>query len=190
MRYLTCVFIATLLTGCAGRPVPVALAPVAPPPLIAEASPPAPTPLNDRLSPAATLWHLRAGLNVAALACRGPDEAAIVARYNALIARHADALKAAEASYAAEYQTAGGAWRDRYDDEMTRLYNFFSQARGRGAFCEAADRALTELDVAPADTLQADAPVRLATLDQPFAPPWLAVDPVVLGVAPAQLAAR
>jgi hypothetical protein len=180
-------FCFALLAGCVGRPTPLAVAP-APPPVAAVATPPAPTPINAGLSPAATLWHLRAGLNVAALACRGPEEAALVARYNALLARHAEALKAAEASYAAERAGAGGAWRDRYDDDMTRLYNFFGQARGRAAFCSAADAALTALETAAEPA--AVAPAQLATLDQPFAPPFLRVDPRVFGVAPVQVAAR
>lgn len=185
------VAIAVLLAGCASRPERVALTPAPVPIEIAPvAAPPAPTPINASLSEAATLWHLRAGLNVAALACRGPDEAVLVARYNALLSHHAAELKAAEAAYAAEYQAAGGDWRDRYDDEMTRLYNFFGQARGRGAFCAAASTALGELATAPDAPLPAQAGARLATLDQPFAPPWLAVDPQVLGVPPVRLAAR
>lgn len=184
--------IAVLLAGCAGRPEPVALTPVpvtAPaPPVVA--APPTPTPINARLSEAATLWHLRAGLNVAALACRGPDKAVLVARYNALLSQHAAELKAAEAAYAAEYQAAGGDWRDRYDDAMTRLYNFFGQARGRDAFCAAASTALTELTATPEAPLPMHAGARLATLDQPFAPPWLAVDPKVFGTATVQVAAR
>lgn len=187
--------IIALLSGCATRPtrVAVAPAPVAPPaPVIV--APPAPTPINAALSPAATLWHLRAGLNVAALACRGPDYgldgAVLIARYNFLLRQHAAALKAAEAAYAAEYQAGGGDWRDRYDDGMTRLYNFFGQARGRDAFCQAAGATLAELEGTPGAPLPADAGAKLAALDQPFAPPWLAVDSQVLGGAPVRMAAR
>lgn len=180
---------AALLAGCVGRPEPVTVAP--PPaaaPVLAEAPPPAPTPINAGLSDAATLWHLRAGLNVAALACRGPDEAVLVARYNTLLARHAATLKAAEAAYAAEYAAATPQGRDRYDDQMTRLYNFFGQARGRAAFCDAARATLAELEAAP--EVATGASVRLARLDQPFAPPWLHVDPRVFGGTPVQVAAR
>lgn len=188
---LQVLMVAALLGGCAGRPVTVAVAPpvpvVAPPVAVV---PPTATPINAGLSEAAAVWHLRSGLNVAALACRGPDDAVLVARYNALLARHAAELKAAEAAYAAEYQAAGGDWRDRYDDEMTRLYNFFGQARGRDAFCQAASTALGELEAAPDAPLPADAGARLATLDRPFAPPWLAVDPQVFGVVPVRMAAR
>ncbi len=41
---------------------------------------------NVGLSSAAAIWHLRSGLNFAALACRGPEAALIVARYNAVLA--------------------------------------------------------------------------------------------------------
>ncbi|HEU0043046.1 hypothetical protein [Sphingomonas sp.] len=186
MRIAAALVLAGLLAGCVGKPVVVAVVP-APAPVLVEAPPPAPTPINAGLSEAATLWHLRAGLNVAALACRGSEEAITVARYNALLARNAAALKAAEAAYAAEYQAKGGAWRDRYDDEMTRLYNFFGQAQGREAFCEAARVALAELETAPDPAIGAAA--RLASLDRPFAPPWLPVDPRIFG-GPVRLAAR
>lgn len=171
-----------LLGACTVRPVPVpvALAP-APVAVASVEAPPAPTPINAGLSPAATLWHLRAGLNVAALACRASD---LAPGYNALLARDAVALRAAEAAYAAEYQAEGGVWRQRYDDEMTRLYNFWGRAQGRDGLCAAAAEALAD----PA--LTDDAPARLAALDRAFAPPRLAVDPAVFGNPAVQLAAR
>lgn len=184
MRYPVVLFAATLLAACAGRPTPVAVA-VAPPPVALPMAPPAPTPINARLSPAATLWHLRSGLNVAALACRGEGEAATVTAYNALLARHRERLAAAQATYAAEYPARGA-----YDDAQTQLYNFWAQPRGRDAFCAAAREALTALEVAPTDALDAEAPAMLATLDAPFAPPWIAVDASVFGGAPVRVAAR
>ena len=51
---------------------------------------------NRNLSADGAVWHLRAALNVAALACRGPDEAAIVAGYNALLARQKTLLDGAQ----------------------------------------------------------------------------------------------
>ncbi len=170
-----------LLAGCAVGPPPVAVAPPsAPAPAPARpdaiAAPPAPTPINAGLSPAATLWHLRAGLNVAALACRGAGEAETVARYNALLARRAAVLKVAEAAYQAEYRSGGGDWRDRYDDDQTRLYNFFGQARGRADLCAAAAATLAALDAVDDAALATVAGDRLAALDRAFAPPRLEVD--------------
>lgn len=171
-----------VLTACAARPTPVRIA--APPPPAANLVPPAPTPINAGLSPAATLWHLRTALNVAALACRRADEAALVARYNALLAAHAPALRAAEAAYRGEYQAQGAAGRVRYDADQTRLYNFWGQARGRAGLCAAAGEALTMLQGADDVGLTALAGERLAALDRAFAPPRLEVDARVF-VAPA-----
>ena len=134
-----------------------------------------PTP-NRVLTQAATVWHLRVGLNVAALACRGPQEATIVAGYNALLTTHKAALVAAEAAYAAEYRKAGGDWRDRYDDAMTRLYNFFSQSPARDQFCATAGAVLTEAQTVPAADLTGFAQTRLVRLDRPFTDFYRAVD--------------
>ena len=173
---------ALMLAGCVGRPAPITADPL----VVAAPAPPAPTPINAALSPAATLWHLRSGLNVAALACRGPEAAALAGRYNAWLVKAAEALAAAQAGHEAEYAAAGAGWRERYDDDQTRLYNFFGQPRGRAAFCSAAGEALATL--APnkgAGVVPAPAEA-LAALDRAFAPPRLAVDPRVF-TAPAKV---
>lgn len=186
-----------LLAGCAVRPKLVAVAPPPPPA-------PAPAPLvmpkgayvgmqipalmsdgryatpNRNLSGDGAVWHLRAALNVAALACRGPDEATIIAGYNALLASQKATLNAAQARLTAEYKARFGAkgadWQDRYDDQMTRLYNFFSQAQARDAFCNAAVATLADgATVAPAD-LPAFASGRLAVLEKPFTDFYAAYD--------------
>lgn len=166
------------LAACAGKPTPVAVA-LAPPPVVATPAPPAPTPINAGLSSAATLWHLRTGLNVAALACRGPEAAALTGGYNTLLAKHAAALAAAAAAQQADYQLAGGDWRDRYDDDQTRLYNFWSQAHGREALCRAAAETLTALATLDDAGLTAMAGAQLAALDGALAPPRLMVDAAV-----------
>lgn len=173
-----------LLAGCAVRPKLVAVAPPLPAP--------APAPLampkgayvgmqipalmadgryvtpNRNLSADGAIWHLRAALNVAALACRGPDEATIVAGYNALLSGQKTVLNGAQARLTAEYKASGGDWQDRYDDQMTRLYNFFSQSQTRDAFCNAAVETLADsAAVTPAD-LPAFAAGRLAVLEKPF----------------------
>lgn len=183
---------AALLAGCATKPVAVA---VAPPPILAPTPVAAmpkgafpgmvipamlpdgsyPTP-NRALTPAATVWHLRAALNVAALACRSSQEAAIIAGYNSLLAAQKPTLVKAEATYAAEYRAGGGDWQDRYDDSMTRLYNFFSQSPARDAFCAAAGSVLADAATVPADGLAAFAATRLAMLEQPFTDFYRAYD--------------
>jgi hypothetical protein len=191
-RVLLSVSVAALLAGCASRQEvatvtpPKVMVPVVAPPLPKGAFPGMvipvalpdgsyPTP-NRNLTPAATVWHLRAALNVAALACRGPQEATIVAGYNALLGAQKAVLTKAEATYAKEYKAGGGDWQDRYDDSMTRLYNFFSQSPARDAFCAAASSVLADGAVVSADRMPAFAAERLPTLERPFTEFYRAYD--------------
>ncbi len=159
------------LAACAHTRV----AEVAPPPpapvVVVEVTPPPPpvSAINAGLSAAGATWHMRAGLNVAALACRGAEGEAIVARYNALLLSRKAELAAADAALTAEYRAGGGDWRDRYDDAMTRLYNFFSAAPARERFCAAASAVLLEAEAPGA--LPEFAVRRLPDLDAPFAQP-------------------
>ena len=164
-------------------PAPVMATPVPPP---AGASPGMVIPVmladgsyltpNRDLSPAAATWHLRAALNVAALACRGPAGDAIAARYNAAIRRHAPMLAHAETQFAGEFRAAGGDWRNRYDGEMTKLYNFFAFAPVRTDFCATADRVLGEMaGIAPA-ALPGFAQAQMAAIDRPFTDFYRAYD--------------
>jgi hypothetical protein len=135
-----------------------------------------PTPNRD-LSAAASIWHLRAGLNFAALACRGPQEATIIARYNALLAGQKTVLAQAERSLIAEYRaTAGAAWRDAYDDAMTRLYNYYALAAVTPALCGAAERVLAEAVTVPSENFAAFAAARLPELDRCFTDFYRAFD--------------
>ncbi|HEX4694265.1 hypothetical protein [Sphingomonas sp.] len=185
--------LALILSACAAKPLPVAdLSPpaVAPAPIpvampigatpgMAIPSPLAdgsyPTP-NRNLSPAAATWHLRAALNVAALACRGPTGDAIAARYNAALRTHAASLARAETDLAAEYRASGGDWRDRYDDAMTALYNFFALAPARAGFCAAADRVLDEMAAVGPTALSQFATAHMAAIDRPFTDFYRAYD--------------
>lgn len=181
-----------LLIGCTAKPEIVAKAP---PPVTAPVAAPMmpkgasrnmvipaalsdgsyPTP-NRNLSSAATVWHLRAALNVAALACRGPQELVIVAAYNALLSAQQPALAKAQSTYASEWKSGGGDWQDRYDDAMTRLYNFFSQSPSREAFCTSANRVLADSTGVSPEGLPAFAAERLPALEQPFTDFYRAVD--------------
>lgn len=161
------------LAACAHHARVAEVAPPAPEPVVAEA-PPAPpppaSPINAGLSPAATVWHLRAALNVAALGCRGADEAAIVGRYNALLGEQKVALAAAQAQMSAEFRAGGDPkWQDRYDTAMTKLYNFFSQPGPHARFCAVAAEVLAESATVAPDALFAFAETRLRKLDEPFA---------------------
>lgn len=176
---------AMLIAGCAShRTAPIALV-ASPPPVTSAVAPPAgsypgmPIPArladgsyatpNRALTAAATVWHFRAGLNVAALACRGPGEAVVAARYNAILSRQRTVLRDAEARLSGEYRSGGGAaWRDRYDHAMTVLYNFFSQGFAHQAFCSAASQILAESEAVTPAGFPAFAAARLPLLDAAF----------------------
>lgn len=175
-----------LVAGCATRK-PVAIVAPAPAPAVALAAtlPPGaspgmlvpepladgsfPTP-NQRLSAAGAVWHLRAGLNVAALSCGGEEGAAIRAGYNGWLTRQAVALRRVAATYAAEY---GGS---SFDDAMTRLYNFWSQTPVRPAFCAAAARVVADVAASDPATVPTVAAADLDTLDRPFTDFYRAYD--------------
>lgn len=131
---------------------------------------------NRNLSADGAVWHLRAALNVAALACRGPDEAMIVAGYNALLNSRKATLNNAQTHLAAGYKVQGGDWQDRYDDEMTRLYNFFSQAQARDGFCHVAAATLADSAAIAEADFPAFASKRLAMLEKPFTDFYAAYD--------------
>ncbi|MFN3518101.1 MAG: hypothetical protein ACK4YT_01510 [Sphingomonas sp.] len=173
------------LAACATRTKEVAVAtpPPAPAPVPVYVTP-AITPINRGLSPAATVWHMRVALNVAALACRGAQGNQIVAGYRTLLTNQKAALATAETALESQYRAMGGDWQDRYDDAMTRLYNFFSQAPARDPFCTAAAATLTEAERLGPNELQAFAAAVLPTLDAPFAE-MLAPRPVIALVGPA-----
>lgn len=79
------------------------------------------------------LWHLRAGLNVAALSCRGPGRESVAPDYARLLGRHKGLLASA---YAQEQRNQGGGM----DRHLTRLYNRFAMQNAPDRFCaKAAD---------------------------------------------------
>lgn len=204
-----------LLGGCA-RKTPEA-APVAPPPVLVPPPPPMPQPpqgaapnltipaatadggyatLNHGLTTDAALWHLRSALNVAALQCDVGDPAG-VAHYNRLLKVHAARFAAAHKALEAEYRRGGGDWLDRFDDAMTRVYNYFAQPPVREPFCARALPMLTQVADMPVGGLDAFAAPGIAMLDQPFVDfyraydryradlsTWRAAQPPVLTVDP------
>ena len=131
---------------------------------------------NRALSAAAATWHLRAALNVAALACRRAEDAGVVDRYNAMLTTQKAALASAQTTLAAEYRAGGGDWQDRYDDAMTRLYNYFSQSFVRDRFCAAAVQTLSDAATVAPEAFATFAAERLAMLDKPFTDFYRAYD--------------
>ena len=182
---------ALVLAGCAARrveaPVAIAIAPPAPP-----AKPPGlpdriDVPpvgadgeyltLNHGLLPPDAVWHVRSALNVAALGCRGEQETAIIAAYNAMLraqrAPLADALRAVQARYKAE---RGTGWQEQQDTHMTRVYNFFAQPPAQQRFCAVAAAVATEADAVPPADFTAFAVVALVRLEAPFTDVYRAYD--------------
>lgn len=195
-----------VMSGCASHrlqsvatvtPPPVAITATAPP---AGSYPGMPIPArladgsyatpNRALSAAATVWHFRAGLNVAALACRGPGDALVAARYNAILTRQSSVLRDSEARLADEYRSGGGtAWRARYDHAMTVLYNFFSQGFAHDTFCASATQILAESETIAPAAFPAFAAARLPVLDGAFTDFYARYDRWRAGAAPAAITA-
>ena len=193
--------LAALLAGCAVKPVAVAVVPPAPAPEPVAPRMPAggvagmaipvalpdggyPTP-NRGLSGDAALWHLRSVLNVAALACRGPEGDALVNGYNALLTARKSAFAAAQTRYAASWKAMSATdWQDRYDDAMTRVYNFYGQSFARPGFCAAATETLGAMAGVADAALPAFATERLPALDRPFVEFFAAYQAWRTGVPP------
>lgn len=179
------------MAGCAATP------PVKPPAIVTTLPPPPPpmpmggfvgmkippklpngtygTP-NINNTDAAAVWHLRNALNVAALGC---DHAGggIVVSYNAWLTTHAAVLDRYLQTYLHEWQAPGwGDWQRVYDDNQTRIYNFYSQPAMRLAFCVVARGEMAQVgQVADAD-LPTFARAALLRLDQPFVAFYAAFD--------------
>eukprot|EP01035_Chromulina_nebulosa_P038650 gene38651-52219_t len=133
---------------------------------------------GEGLSPDEIAWHVRAGLNVAALACRDRDAKTTVARYNRMLANHREPLAAARAGIEARLRDRfGAAWQAHDDDAMTRLYNHFAAPEAHDAFCAAARDLLRDSEgVAPA-AFHAFARYALPQLEQAIAPAGNTVAP-------------
>lgn len=122
-------------------------------------------------------WHLRVALNVAALGCRGAEEARTVAGYNALLADRRDPLAAAAlASEEAFRARHGEAWRAAHDDAMTRLYNFWAQPPVQAAFCREARAVLAEQATVEPSNFAAWTAASLRRLETPFTAFYAAFD--------------
>ncbi|HEU0043045.1 hypothetical protein [Sphingomonas sp.] len=124
---------------------------------------------NSGLTSAETVWHLRTALNVAALGCRGTGEAELVAAYNALLAAERQVLAVASDATTSVYRARHGAgWQARYDDAMTRLYNFWAQPAAQAAFCREADTVLRDAATVEPSDFAGFAATALPRLEAPF----------------------
>jgi len=174
-----------LLAACAKKPVEIiAVTPPPPPAPAVMPKPPRgaaarlaiPAPLPDgsfatpnrNLSGAASIWHLRSGLNVAA----PQSGTASSDQYNGMLRVHKIALATAFKTLEGEYRSGGGDWQDRFDDTMTRLYNYFAQPPAQRAFCDAAIPVLEEAATVAPDAFENFARTAITRIDQPFADFW------------------
>lgn len=124
---------------------------------------------NVGLSREATVWHMRAALNVAALGCRDAAEQKTVAQYSRLLTAQRRGLAAADLAVKAQYRARYGArWSKTHDQTMTRVYNFFAQPPAQAAFCEAARGVLLEAQTIAPGKLADFAAGALPRLEAPF----------------------
>ncbi|WP_394647390.1 hypothetical protein [uncultured Sphingomonas sp.] len=195
LRLSAAVAASLLAAACSRTPPPAATPAPAPEPVVAMIPAPMPkgatpgmriparlpdgrwaTP-NVGLSAAGMTWHLRAALNVAVLACHGPQQAAMVDAYNTLLNTRKAELANAQTALQQEYRaTRGKEWEDAFDDQMTRLYNFFAQDFAHAAFCAAAEDALATIATVPPSGLSSYAAQRLPVLEAPFTDFFAAYD--------------
>ena len=117
-KLVTAVAAFAVLAACShGQPQTAKSRPLAAPPASAD--------------PNEAVWHLRAGLNVAALLCKGRGRVAVAPGYARLLDRHRGLLAAA---YSAEQRRHGSG----FDRHQTRLYNRFANPRDPARFCRSA----------------------------------------------------
>lgn len=118
---------------------------------------------NRNLSAAGAIWHLRAGLNVAALSCRGPQEATLIAGYNALLNRN-------RADFDRAYKTLGSEYGsvDAFDGAMTKLYNYYALPPAQAGLCAIAPVILSDAATLPATEFGNFAPAALSRIDRPY----------------------
>lgn len=180
-----------LAAACAPAPKPIVAAPkpVAPPP--APAIPPMPLPPggaavtmkvpafgadgvritpNRNLTREEYIWHLRSGLNVAALNCQGPVWGEIAQNYNRYLqvhkARLAQTNKSVDAEYVKRFPRQN-ALRVR-DTHSTDLYNYFALPPVRAEFCDKSLAKSREIVAIPSSALPEYSFGALADLDAVF----------------------
>lgn len=132
---------------------------------------------NVNLSAEQALWQLRIALNVAALNCRGPDEAVLVANYTRFLNTNRAAIARAErwviADQGRRAGTNGIAARDALS---TRLYNYFAQPPAQRSFCATATAVTAAAAAEPTASILTFSAARITEVDQPFVDFYAAYD--------------
>lgn len=124
---------------------------------------------NRALGPKEAAWHVRAALNVAALSCKGANGEAITAAYNRMLKDHRLAFAKAHAATQDRYRKLySERWQAAFDEDMTKLYNFFAQPAVQSAFCKAAAPVADQLAAYGPGGFTTFASTTLPRLDAPF----------------------
>ena len=124
---------------------------------------------NSNISGDRAFWQLKIALNVAAIGCRGTEEATLVSAYNNIIKTHAKVIKSTEKTVISDLgkanKTNGIKERDRLS---TQLFNYFAQPPAQRAFCPRANEVAQYVSSTPSAQVIEQSPAQLARLDQPF----------------------
>jgi len=140
---------AVLLSSCTRQ----VAAPEPPPPVSAE-----PPPVRPTQPDLEAVWHVRSGLNVGALSCRGEYDA-LADAYNRLLEQHETLL--AEAYRFEE----GRLSQSELDRHLTQIYNHFANQRSAQLFCRTAQTVLNHALASDATVFSVSAPGWLADLN-------------------------
>jgi hypothetical protein len=125
--------------------------------------------VNAGLDPHQTVLNLRSAYNVAALNCRRPVHAEIVAGYRAFLTTHAAALSASSRAVDAEFKRRFGAgFARRREAQMTEVYNYFANPTTLSGFCDAALAMSRAAQSVPPCGLTAFASAELPKLESVF----------------------
>ncbi len=133
--------------------------------------------INRDIGPLQTLWHVRAGLNVAALSCTGAQYARLVDDYNAFIKNNSSSLRNAYNAILRKYRReVGNGYRSAWDRHQTQLYNYWSFSPLRRPFCDRAVQVSQRAIVTKSADLNQFAAEALPELEQPFTDFYLAFE--------------
>lgn len=124
---------------------------------------------NSNITGDRAFWQLKIGLNVAAIGCRGLEEATLVSAYNNIIKAHGKVIRSTEKTVITqlgkENGTNGTAARDRLS---TQLFNYFAQPPAQRNFCVRANEIAQLVSSTPTAQVVEQASAHLARLDEPF----------------------
>ncbi|WP_374526312.1 hypothetical protein [Sphingopyxis sp.] len=124
---------------------------------------------NSNISGDRAFWQLKIALNVAAIGCRGTEEATLVSAYNNIIKTHAKVIKSTEKTVITDLGKANKSNGIKERDRLsTQLFNYFAQPPAQRAFCTRANEVAQLVSSTPTAQVIAQSPTELARLDQPF----------------------